>query len=400
MRLYKTELYKLCHQKIFPIGVICILAFVLLYFFQNLQAVTSTINGVEYRGYEAVRMDRRITEEFRGPVTDEKLQQIIDRYGFPQNFRENYGFTDGNFLNMFVMQHASDGYAHDWDDYKIATRVLPLAETDLGQSAAVTEGRFRLEYYIGWEDFTNMYYMEMILISVLILCAVSPVFSVEMQTRMKPLLFTTQEGPAKDMYAKIAASFTVSAILWLTFSAFDLLLYGMIYGWDGLHCIAGLVTDGRVSPFLIQDRPFGAYLIPASLLSLLGVLGLCAVTLSVSAHCRSSFHSIATAAVCWILPVFIFLFIRPGIYQVLISFARSHELSDGSLRVLSRILFLFDCLLYSAPFYLINEDLPVEISVMNNRSETGPFYVVIALACVICVLCIGKARRRYRKDPM
>lgn len=396
MRLFKTELYKLCHKKLFPAGIICILGFVLLYFFQNLIAETSTINGVEYHGYEAVRMDRQITEEFKGTLTDEKLRQIIDRYGFPQNVEPYYGLTDGNFLNEFVMNYASDGYVYDWNDYKIATKVLPIAESKLANAASFATGGIRLEYYAGWETFESMYHMEMILISILVLCVVSPIFSGESQTNMKPLLFTTQEGPGKDVHAKIAASLTVSAILWLSFSALDLLLYGMIYGWSGLQCTASFITGWVFSAFQILQQSSGTYLIMVMLLSLLGILELCGITLCISAYCRSSFHSVAVAAVCWIMPMFVFQFVLRGIYQILSSFLQIHELSHGLLYALSRVLFLFHCLLYSAPFYLICEGILTEISVINNRSEMGPLYIVIACACAVFALCIVRARKVYR----
>lgn len=399
MRLYKTELYKLCHKKLFFAGIACILGFMLLYFFQNLISETSTINGVEYHGYEAVRMNRQITEEFKGSLTDEKLRQIIDRYGFPQNVEPNYGLTDSNFLNEFVMKYASDGYMYGWDDYKLATKVLPIAETKLVSAASSSTDGILLEYYAGWKTFTSIYHMEMILISSLILCTVSPIFSGESQTRMKPLLFTTQEGPAKDVRAKIAASLTVSAALWLSISALDLLLYGTIYGWSGLHCITYFITEEGVSSFQILQQPFGTYLISVMLFSLLGILELCAITLSISAYCRSTFHSAAVSAVCWIMPVFVFLFALRGIYRVLSSFLQVYALSHELLYVLSRILFLFHCLLYSAPFYLIYEDILVEISVITNRSEIWPLCIVTAFACAVFALCIVSACRVYRKVP-
>ena len=397
MRLYKAELYKLCYKKIFSVGLLFILGFVLLYFFQNLLAETSTVDGVTYHGYEAVQMDRQITEEFKGPLTDEKMQQIIDRYGFPQKFEPYIGLTDSNFLNEFVMRYASDGYTYDWDDYRLPTKVVPLADTEQGRLITSLPDSFQLTYYAGWENFTAMYHTEMILISVLLLCVLSPIFSHESQSRMKPLLFTTQEGPASDVSAKIAASLTLCAVLWLLFTVLNLLLYGTVYGWDGLRCNADLVTFGHLSypgSFQILQQPLGTYLLIVMLFSLTAVLELCAITLAISAGCRSSFHTVFTAALCWIIPVFLLLIMKPALIRFLSSLGLSHSL----LRVFAYIVFLSDCMLYAAPFYMIYDGILEEISVMNRHSEILPLYIVFACACIIFALCIASTYHRYRKQ--
>lgn len=397
MRLYKAELYKLCYKKIFSIGLLCILGFVLLFFFQNLWAETSTVDGITYHGYEAVQMDRQITEEFKGPLTDEKMQRIIDRYGFPQKFEPYIGLTDSNFLNEFVMRYASDGYTYDWDDYRLPTKVVPLADTEMGRLITSQPDSFQLTYYAGWENFTAMYHTEMILISVLLLCVLSPVFSHESQSRMKPLLFTTQEGPASDVSARIAASLTLSAVLWLLFTVLNLLLYGTVYGWDGLRCNAHLVTYGFPSypgHFDILQQPLGTYLLIVMLFALTALLELCAITLAISADCRSSFHSVLAAVLCWIIPVFLLLIMKPALIRLLSSLGLSHSL----LHVFAYIIFLSDCLLYAAPFYMIYEGILEEISVMSRHSEILPLYIVFACACITFALCIASTYHRYRKQ--
>ena len=83
MRLYKIELYKICSKKMFIYSALASLAILLLYFWSYVISTESTINGVKYTGYQAVRMDRGITEEFKGALTDQKVAQIIEKYGFP-----------------------------------------------------------------------------------------------------------------------------------------------------------------------------------------------------------------------------------------------------------------------------------------------------------------------------
>ena len=108
--------YKLIRRKFFLVSLAAGMALLFLYFwFVNVGEERSTVNGTLYTGYEAVRTDRRITEEFRGVFTDETAQQIIDRYGFPSQVEEYYGgFRDENYLNGFVTEYLGNGYFSSW----------------------------------------------------------------------------------------------------------------------------------------------------------------------------------------------------------------------------------------------------------------------------------------------
>lgn len=393
MRLYKMELYKLCHKKIFFLCVLCTFSLILVLFILNLQAKTSAINGICYRGYAAVKADREITAPFHGALTDEKIQEIAKQYGFPQKVEKYYGPTNSNFLNRFVMKYASDGYLYGWDDYKIATKTIPLAETQLGQTAANAQKELLLEYYDGWNEFLELNMIGMILASILVLCTVSTAFCAENQAHTKPLVFTTKEGPTKDALAKIAASFTLTVLLWLTISLFLLLLYGTVYGWDGLNCLTGLVIDGSISQYWkLTLLPCKLYLAATVSLNFLALLELCAITLYISARSRSSFQSVSMAAVCWAMPLCTF-FILSGLYHTLPSCGLAYSV----LLVLSIVLGLIHCMVYGMPIYLIHKDIIWELSVMDNRTETLPFFIAIMFACVSCALCLLGAYCKYRK---
>ena len=104
MRLYKMELFKLFQNKIFKIGMLAATGLLFLYFwFAEVGGEIATVDGKFYSGYEAVQMNRKIMEEFEGDLTDEKVNQIIEKYGLPAKLEENMpGWRDGNFLNDFV----------------------------------------------------------------------------------------------------------------------------------------------------------------------------------------------------------------------------------------------------------------------------------------------------------
>lgn len=387
MRLYRMELYKLCRKKLFIAGIICIFSVLALLFCQRVAAARSTINGIEYHGYEAVMADRQITEAFTGILTDDVIQQIVVTYGFPQIVAKYYGFTDSNFLNNFVATYASDGFLNDWDDYRIPTSTVPLAETSLNGLRARSGEELWFAYYGEWDSYPEWYYLGMLMVSILLLCVLSTTFSAEEQCHTKPLLFTTQEGPAKDTRAKIAAAFTLTIGLWLAVSLFSLFLYGIVYGTDSFDCPAVLVVD-----FSEPVISFRLLLVQTLFLSLLGILELCAITLCVSAFCRSTFVSVAVCAVCWVIPL-----LEPMLFHGITRILLAASLEQSTLHLCSLVLFPFQLMVYTAPFYLIHHAIASELDAVSSNQGINAFGIVSLLAVIVALLCIAGAYRRYRK---
>lgn len=307
MRLYKMELYKIWHQKIFIIGAVCTVAIMLLFLWPDER---TTVNGITYTGYEAIQKDREITERYKGILTDEKAGQIVEEFGFPHKVEPGWGhFRDANFLNEFVMTYLSDGYINDWNDYKIASCIYPIAITELGEAKEASGREIELTYYKGWRVFWETLPVGMVLGSILIMFGISTIFAGEGQTKMLPLLFTAAEGKNQDVHAKIAAAFTTAAAVWAGIFFMDLFICGAIYGFDGLNCYSGLVLVGWIL-FPEMQLPMWYYLFLATVLSLFGTLTLCAVTIGISACYTSSYHAVVTTAICYIAPVLLAMFIE------------------------------------------------------------------------------------------
>lgn len=343
MRLYRMELYKLCHRKIFIIGSGCVIAILLFFFLTKIWEEETYVDGVTYRNYQAIRMNRQVTEEFKGVMTDGKAEKIIERYGFPQKAEDYRNFyVDSNFVTRWVTNYMSDGYYNHWGDYQIPTSLLPFAETDLQEIKEVTGGDIILEYSDGWMTFADFLTLGMTLGSILILFGISIVFANEGQTKMLPLLFTTKEGKKKDIFAKIAAAFTVSVLVWLTIVMLDFILCGFTYGFDGLKCLTGL---SKIIRFMnlhyrpISAIPISSFLVIVLCRSFLGIMLLCAITIFISACYQSSFHAVIIAFLCWMLPILLwFLFANIGGYM-------------------SPFMWLF---IYASPLYLVRYDALID----------------------------------------
>ena len=327
MQLYKMELYKIFHRKIFWIGILAILGLMFVYFwFAEVGDERCVIDGRSYSGYEAVQMNKKITEEYAGTVTDEKINQIVDKYGLPSELNENMpGWKDGNYLNDFVTRFFTNG---SWENGVEPTERYRLKDTDLWkaykeynenidsksekndkkqmETEILSMWKFKptLEYTTGWKVFGELLQFGLILGSIMIICVISGIFAEESQTKMLPLIFTTVEGKRKDSSAKVLASFTITVLLYagITGSAWG--LCKIVYDLKGEYNLTGVVISG--SMWKTVDRvPFFSYLSVLLILGMLAFLSLNAITLCISAYQNSMFGSVVATAICWAIPLLV-----------------------------------------------------------------------------------------------
>ena len=330
MQLYKMELYKIFHRKIFWIGILAILGLMLVYFwFAEVGDERCVIDGRSYSGYEAVQMNKKITEEYAGTVTDEKINQIVDKYGLPSELNENMsGWKNGNYLNDFVTRFFTNG---SWENGVKPTERYRLKDTDLWkaykeynenidsksekndkkqmENEILSMWKFKptLEYTTGWKVFGELLQFGLILGSIMIICVISGIFAEESQTKMLPLIFTTVEGKRKDTSAKVLASFTITVLLYagITGSAWG--LCKIVYDLKGGYNLTGVVISGSMWK-TVDKVPFFSYLSVLLIFGMLAFLSLNAITLCISAYQDSMFGAVVVTAICWAIPLLVRIF--------------------------------------------------------------------------------------------
>lgn len=330
MQLYKIELYKIFHRKIFRIGILAILGLMFVYFwFAEVGDERCVIDGRSYSGYEAVQMNKKITEEYAGTVTDEKINQIVEKYGLPSELNENMpGWKDGNYLNDFVTRFFTNG---SWENGVKPTERYRLKDTDLWKAykeynenidsksekkdkkqmeneiSSMWKLKLILEYTTGWKVFGELLQFGLILGSIMIICVISGIFAEENQTKMLPLIFTTVEGKRKDTSAKVLASFTITVLLYagITGSAWG--LCKIVYDLKGKYNLTGVVISGSMWK-TVDKVPFFSYLSVLLILGMLAFLSLNAITLCISAYQNSMFGAVVATAICWAIPLLVRIF--------------------------------------------------------------------------------------------
>ncbi len=330
MQLYKMELYKIFQGKIFWIGILAILGLMFVYlWFAEVGDERCVIDGRSYSGYEAVQMNKKITEEYAGTVTDEKINQIVDKYGLPSELNENMpGWKNGNYLNDFVTRFFTNG---SWENGVKPTERYRLKDTDLWkaykgynenidgksekndkkqmETEILSMWKFKptLEYTTGWKVLGELLQFGLILGSIMIICVISGIFAEESQTRMLPLIFTTVEGKRKDTSAKVLASFTITVLLYagITGSAWG--LCKIVYDLKGGYNLTGVVISGSMWK-TVDKVPFFSYLSVLLILGMLAFLSLNAITLCISAYQDSMFGAVVATAICWAIPLLVRIF--------------------------------------------------------------------------------------------
>lgn len=330
MQLYKMELYKIFHRKIFWIGILAILGLMFVYFwFAEVGDERCVIDGRSHSGYEAVQMNKKITEEYAGTVTDEKINQIVDKYGLPSELNESMpGWKDGNYLNDSVTRFFTNG---SWENGVKPTVRYRLKDTDLWKAykeynenidsksekndkkqmktEILSMWKFKptLEYTTGWKVFGELLQFGLILGSIMIICVISGIFAEESQTKMLPLIFTTVEGKRKDISAKVLASFTITVLLYagITGSAWG--LCKIVYDLKGGYNLTGAVISGSMWK-TVDKVPFFSYLSVLLILGMLAFLSLNAITLCISAYQDSMFGAVVVTAICWAIPLLVRIF--------------------------------------------------------------------------------------------
>ena len=368
MRLYRAELYKLCHKKAFLIGSVITALILLVYFLLMISDQMTTVNGVTYHGYDAVRMDRQITEAYRGELTDEKVRGIVEEYGLPSGVKESYGWwQDANYLNRFVTDYLSDGYIRGWDDYQIPAKVYAIADTKLGEVQEAREEAIPLAYAVGWNVLFKTLEISMIPASILVIMGVSVVFAQESQEGMLPLLFTAQEGKEKDARMKIAAAFTLTIIVYCIVVLSTLILCGSVFGLDGADCPLYMAAPDYV---WLNTKSASSYMPVQTFMwivigfDFLAMMLLCAINLCVSAHCRSNFSAVTIVAALWGAPLL------------------------GGMLLGGLGYFIATCM----PLYM------VMVGTVYESMQWGRTASNIWLGLVVSVVCVSKGYQSYKRQ--
>ena len=218
-------------------------------------------------------------------------QLAYDRYediSFASNFR-NLGVETRDKI-MTLYQNRYPGEIGE----KFASK------TDSDYHALLFEYTPYYDYQYGYLSMQKILTFYPYIIGIVVLIALSPLFSSEYSGRTDSLLLTSRYGRRKLALGKISAGLVSSIFIWASITTINLVLSFSIYGtegWDSfwqdwIHVIA---------PFTWNQ---GQALLIALATSLMGTLCYGCVLMLLSSKCQSAFTSILLGAALLLVPMF------------------------------------------------------------------------------------------------
>ncbi|MCI8598192.1 MAG: hypothetical protein HFJ10_07110, partial [Lachnospiraceae bacterium] len=251
-RIWKEELCKIASRKMIWLGVFLLLGFVTFRLFAERDDYTMTLDGKTYHGQEAIEKDQELTRMYAGPLTMEKLKQIYQEYGFYYYDTEQECGV-GNFCNYYMTNH--------FTNYRQASgKNLDQIEFYQGQdwdfnAAPLLENEVQFDYVYGWNDFIEIYTMDMLVLFVILIIGVSPTFAEEYQLKTADILRTTPRGRQSGIWVKILAALFFGVTLTCLVCAYLWGIYLIVYGTQGLDASAVLLDYVTVHGYTPEHVP-------------------------------------------------------------------------------------------------------------------------------------------------
>lgn len=299
-KLFREEFCKIASRKIVWIGLFFLLAFVRYRLGTVQDEYSVTVNGENIYGKGAIAMDQELTAQYAGPLTEETVQKIYDRYGFFYCDADT-GERKGNFCSRFITERTTN--INQVGEENPEEIQFYQGEEWERNAAPLLKGNLRFDYLYGWEDLKETYGMIVIWgLSILFIIGLSPVFSEEYTLRTADILLTTRRGKKSGIWMKMAAAFSFTLITFLAVTLYVWAIYLKVFGIQGLDASPILIGAGVPERGYSPDTIQGFFLTQFAM-GLAGYLLLTTLVLMVSALCKNAFLTVVISLAGFLFPV-------------------------------------------------------------------------------------------------
>ena len=234
-KIFQEEFRKIASRKIVWIGLFVLLAFVRFRIGEIQNDYSVLIDGETFYGKEAIEKDKELTARYAGSLTEEKIREFYEKYGFfyyDADTRER----KGNFCSQFMTEHLTNFRQIENEETVPESIVFFEGEEWERNVGSLLDGTIRFDYAYGWENLREVYGIMIVCgLAVLFIIGLSPVFAEEYTLKTADILLTTQRGKKSGIWMKAAAAlcFTVSVYCAVT-----------LYVWGDYMDIARIASVG------------------------------------------------------------------------------------------------------------------------------------------------------------
>lgn len=220
--LIKFELRKIFSRRLTILALAVVIGFSALVTVTTLRGMHS-FDGVsqEGSGRKAVAIDRAVAEQYAGPLSDEKVRQIL------QKFHPQYDLHGMNakYLQINATQSAVFARFADQDGNW----------NGLSVSDVFGQEEIQVGYVEGWLCTSRNLAQVLFLLALAVILMTAPVFSGE-YAGVDNLILTSRFGRTRGAAAKLAASFLAAGTVTGLCCLLVLLPALLFYGKEGLSC--------------------------------------------------------------------------------------------------------------------------------------------------------------------
>lgn len=258
--LISLEFYKIVHKKSFYIGLALLFCYCAAVYVSRVDPLGSRYSmqsqdGSAVNGREAADLERELTQQYRGDLTDDAVWRMYCDLMKDQNAgQEGSGQELSQIYPQRVLEHFFLTYTErelvvDGERRTEAAGVSFTKDQLVRIEELFPESVLPLEfgYSVPWSRMLQSLLAGMFALNLFMMIAVSPLFAEEHTQRMNALLFTSKCGRKKCFTAKVTAAFLVGLLLAFGLVLLHVLLTLALFGGEGLSCSIQLTE-----PFLFQ----------------------------------------------------------------------------------------------------------------------------------------------------
>jgi len=287
--LIKFELRKICTRRQAVVGLVAVLLLSLLLnvsSYCNMHAFDG--QSREGSGGAAVALDQEIAARYAGPLTDEKVRQMLADF----TVRVDLHGMNAAYLYQNATQSALFKYFADQDgswNGRTVAEVFGGAEVKIG-------------YVNGWLTSSQNLVRVLLALALALVLALAPVFAGE-YGGVDNLILTSKYGPSRACLAKIIASGLAAVLATALVLALHLGLALALYGRAGLDCSILFAPQDFGSEYIPYNISCGTLLAYQVMLAFGSALSVCGITLLFSSLCPNQLAAFSAAAAVYLLPV-------------------------------------------------------------------------------------------------
>lgn len=256
--LISLELHKLIHKKSFYICLLFALGYCIFVYISKVDPFGRQLHivaedGTIQNGRSAISLEKEMTDQYKGVLTDETVRkmyyELLEREtavqtDFGQSASSSY---QERFLKQFFLPYDSIEIYVDGEMQSMEAQFDEEQLIKIGDRFSEAAMPLIFGYSAPWSGMLQSMIMSMFVLNLLVIVAISPIFSEEHTFKMNALLFTARYGRGKCCIAKITAAYLTGLVLSLFVILMHVLVTLLFFGGEGLKCSVQLSE-----PFLYQ----------------------------------------------------------------------------------------------------------------------------------------------------